>query len=83
LFEEYSLEDREIQLIIYLTKNVLRKGTPGERGIDLTLMDAHLFKKSPSAGCLSYFIFHLYWLAAVDSIAKVHLIDREAEGNAQ
>ena len=47
-------------------------------GIDLTLMVPIFSKKSPSAGCLSYFIFHLYWLAAVNSIAKVHLIDGEA-----
>jgi len=64
-------------LIIYLTKNVLCKGTPGERGIDLTLMGAHLFKKSPSAGCLSFFIFHFYRLVADDSVAKMHLIDGE------
>jgi hypothetical protein len=43
--------------------------TSGAR-IVLTLMVARLSKKSPSAGCLSYFIFHLYWVAAVNSTAK-------------
>jgi hypothetical protein len=46
-------------------------------------MGAHLSKKSPAAGCLSYFILHQHWLAAVNGVAKVRLIDQEAQKDAQ